>query len=256
MTQTLKLLTNLIFFLPFFAAAQSNFQPAFIVDAKGDTIKGKIDYTEWESSPKTILFQPDGSQAKRLRPADIKFLSANVGHLALFESYAGPISTDYTDADRIGVGRDTSYRTDTVFLRVLQDGKRLKLFSYTDGIKTRYFIAESFSSQPIELVYRVYWNSEEASNGNRTSYETAYKGQLYDQAVKAGVMTPALKRRIQSAAYQADDLMKITGIINGINAADVSRNNAAKAKPARTLLVIIAALVLTILLISEFSSQH
>ena len=61
----------LVFFaLPLYTVAQSNFQPGLIVNSKGDTIHGAIDFREWENSPKTILFKPDGAaEPQKLKAA-------------------------------------------------------------------------------------------------------------------------------------------------------------------------------------------
>jgi len=250
-------LLSLLFLLPFSAFAQSNFQPGLIVNPKGDTIHGMIDFRDWENSPKTILFRSDAAASpEKLNAGQVKFFSVSVGHLEAFEGYTGPITTDNTDINHLSIGRDSSFKIDTIFLRVLQDGKRLNLFEYTDAQKTRFFIAENFSDQPVELTYRIYWNSEDANGRDRTSYETAFKGQLYDEAVKAGVMTPSLKNYISKAEYRVDDVVHIASIINGISASDVSKNNGSKPNPLRTAIIIIGAIGVAIWVIHDFATAH
>ncbi len=248
---------SLLFLLPFCAVAQSNFQPGLIVNPKGDTIRGSIDFRDWENSPRNILFKSDGAAApEKLNGDQAKFFSVSVGHLEAFEGYVGPISTDNVNIDHLSIGRDSSFKIDTVFLRVLQDGKRLKLFSYTDAQKTRFFIAESFSDRPVELTYRIFWNNEEANGRDRTSYETAFKGQLYDEAVKAGVMSPSLKTYISKAEYRVDDIVHIASIINGISADDIAKNNGSKPNPLRTAIIIIGAIGVAIWVIHDFATAH
>jgi len=244
--------------VPCYTMAQSNFQPGLIVNSKGDTIRGTIDFRDWENSPKTILFKADGAAApQKLSAGQVNFFSVAVGHLEAFVSYVGPITTDNTDIGRLSIGKDSSTRIDTIFLRVLQDGKRLKLLTYTDALKTRFFIAESFSDRPAELTYRIYWNSQEANGTDRTSYETAFKGQLYDEAVKAGVMTASLKTDISKSQYRADDLVHIASIINGISSSDVSKNNGSKPNPLRTAIIIVGAIGVAIWVIHDFATaQH
>jgi len=240
-------------FLPLFSAAQTNFQPGVIVNLKGDTVRGTIDFRDWENSPNSITFKSDGAAApQKFNGGQIKYFSVAVGHLEAFEGYVGPISTDNTDINRLSIGKDSSTRTDTIFLRVLQDGKKLKLLTYTDAQKTRFFIAENFEDKPAELTYRIYWNSQEANGTDRTSYETAFKGQLYDEAVKAGVMTPALKTYISKAEYRADDIVHITSIINEISASDLSKNNGSKPNPLRTAIIIAGSVGVAIWVILDF----
>lgn len=250
-----KSIAFFLFLSPLLSFAQTYFQPGILVTAQGDTLRGQIEYREWESSPKKIVFQADGSSAPKTYTAgEIRFFSVNVGHLAAFESYAGPISTNNIDVNKIANGRDTSFRMDTVFLRIVQDGKHLKLFSYTDVMKTRFFIAENFSDKPVELIYRVYWNSQETSADQRTTFETAFKGQLYDEAVKASVITPALKQKIKDAEYDENDILKITSIINNLNPADVNKNNVAKPGKLRTTLVIVGIAGILVWLIHDFAT--
>jgi len=37
--------------------AQSNYKPGYVVDLRNDTLKGFIDYKEWENNPKTFTFK-------------------------------------------------------------------------------------------------------------------------------------------------------------------------------------------------------
>ena len=242
-----------LFLVPFCAMSQSNFQPGLIVNLKGDTVRGTIDFRDWENSPKSILFKADGAaEAQKFNAGHITFFSVNVGHLEAFESYVGQISTDNTDINRLSIGKDSSTRIDTIFLRVLQDGKRLKLLTYTDAQKTRFFIAENFSDRPVELTYRIYWNSQEANGTDRTTYETAFKGQLYDEAMKASVMTPSLKTYISKAEYRVEDIVHITSIINGISSSDLSKNNQSKPNPLRTAIIIIGSVGVALWVVLDF----
>ena len=134
----------------------------------------------------------------------------------------------------------------------MQDGKKLKLFTYTDAQKTRFFIAENFSDRPIELTYRIYWNSQEANGIDRTTYETAFKRQLYDEAVKAGVMTPPLKTYLSRAEYRVDDIVHITSIINGMSSSDISKNNGSKPNPLRTAIIIAGSVGVALWVVLDF----
>jgi hypothetical protein len=232
--------------LPFCGLAQSNYQPGLIVNLKGDTIRGMIDYIEWEYSPKSILFKSDSlASPQKFTVNQVKFFNVSVGHLAAFQRYVGPITTDKIDADHIQNGRDSSFKIDTVFLRLLQDGPRLKLFSYTDNLKTRFFIAGNFFEQPVELTYRMYWNTIDATD-DRTTYETAFKGQLYDIGVKDQVMSPSLKAIISKSAYTEPDILKITSAINGISESDLAKNNPTKRGKTHTLLLVLGLILLVV----------
>ena len=51
--------------------AQNNYQPGFVVENNGDTVKGSIDYKRWDRSPTKITFK-SVTQSKVYAPLDIK----------------------------------------------------------------------------------------------------------------------------------------------------------------------------------------
>ena len=86
-----KLLLTL-FLLPLLSSAQNNYQPGFIVNSKGDTLHGFINYTEWGNNPQKISFKPEPSGCPlKFTVNDIKYFSVFVGRLAEYEKYEGPI---------------------------------------------------------------------------------------------------------------------------------------------------------------------
>ncbi len=146
--------TKLLFFallLPLTSNAQSNYKPGYAVTLKGDTLRGYIDNKDWDINPASINFKTSSTDnhTQKFTVSSISFFT--VENMS-FEKYAGPVSTDITDINRIANGRDTSYRIDTVFLRILQKGKNVALYSYSDDIKTRFYIGEKPDYAPVELV--------------------------------------------------------------------------------------------------------
>jgi hypothetical protein len=246
-----------LFLFPLFTLAQSNYKPGFIINSKGDTLHGFINYTEWENNPKSISFkhEPTGTPLK-FTVNDLKYFSVSVGHLAEYQRYTGPITTNDIEINHLPEGRDTSFVVDTVFLKVLQKGDKLLLFSYTDHFKICYFISENPSDQPKELIYRIYYKNIEGNDQNRTAYESSYKGQLYDAAAKAGVKSAALKNDIQKADYKESDLLSIAAKINGVSETDFAKTNASKPKTLKILIVIAAVTILAIFVIHDFVTVH
>jgi hypothetical protein len=256
----MRLLLNLllVFLLfPVFASAQANFQPSVVVNLKGDTIHGFIDYSEWENSPRSISFKttPGGATVK-LTTDSIAFFSAAVGHLASFVAYSGPVSTDVTDIQHVAIGRDTSYKLVKVFLRVEQEGKNMILLSLTDVQKTRFFIARNFSDKPVELVYKVYYRDIDENGYDRTQYDYTFKSQLYQLAEHAGLMNTGLKKQIKIAEYKEPDLLHITSLINGVSETDQTRNNPRKTKGIFKAVAIAALAAVIIWVIHDFGAHH
>jgi hypothetical protein len=179
-----------------------------------------------------------------------------VGYLAEYERYEGPISTDYTELEHLHNGRDTSFRLDTVFLKVLQKGKNLVIFSYTDNLKVRYFAVDNAGGQPKELIYRVYYKSSEENTTNGQAYENTYKSQLYDAATKAGVLTENLKNYIEKAEYQENDILAIASKINGVSATDPTKNNLSRPNPINKTIAILGIIAILAATIIGFASIH
>src|ERR1700750_2801584 len=125
-----------VILLPSLSLAQSNYKPGYIVTLKGDTLRGFIDYREWDKNPDAISFKSalTDSKPRQFTPDQARFIKIN-GQEA-YQHYAGPISMDITDKDHMGYQRDTSSRVASVFFRVLQKGKNLSLYSYTDNLKS------------------------------------------------------------------------------------------------------------------------
>src|ERR1700733_3263657 len=109
MTQFYKLLF-LLFLLPLFTLAQSNYKPGYVVTLKGDTLRGFIDYKGWDSNPTAISFKKaiSDNKPKVLTISNIGFF--NIEGVAAYQKYTCPISMDATNTAHLGTFRDTSYR--------------------------------------------------------------------------------------------------------------------------------------------------
>lgn len=216
--------------LPALSYAQSNYKPGYVVNLKGDTLKGFINYREWNSNPETIDFKTAANDrdSKKITSADISYF--NVTGLEAYVRYSGPISMDATDRDHISTFRDTSFREATVFFKVLQKGNNLALYSYGDNLKQRFYIGEAPDYMPKELVYRLYYNySGNNTNSQKgvTVNESTYMKQLFALANKYQVLNDGMQWDIEHAGYNADDMLKIVRQINHISKADYKKAKAA-----------------------------
>jgi hypothetical protein len=51
---------------------QNNFQKGYVVTVAGDTLRGNVDYLNWEKNPKKITFQDwDSSRQTEFSPTDL-----------------------------------------------------------------------------------------------------------------------------------------------------------------------------------------
>lgn len=225
--------------LPALSYAQSNYKPGYIVNLKGDTLKGFIDYREWHSNPTSINFKTtiDDAKPHQYTPAEVAFFAIN--KFETYVRYTGPVSMDAIDVGHMAYSRDTSMSIVTAFFKVLQKGKNLALYSYTDGLKSRFYIAEAPDYTIKELEYRLYYNySGNDVNGQKgvTVNENTYMKQLFALANKYGVEDNNLQWDIEHAGYNKDDLLKIVRKINHISKEEYEKENAVKG-PAFNLFV-------------------
>ena len=209
-----------LFLLPFTSIAQSNYKPGYVVTLKGDTLHGFIDFREWDSNPSSINFKTaaDDRKPTKLTTDEISFF--NINNADSYLRYAGKISMDRTDANHISSGRDIRYKTAVVFLKVLQKGERVTLFSYSDDLKTRFYVAEHSEQLPAELVYREYYTTDVSYNSgdrSRSVSENTYMNQLFALAQKYNMLTNSLQWDIEHLSYSEPNLLKIVSQINGIS---------------------------------------
>jgi hypothetical protein len=200
------------FFIPFILSAQKNFQPGYLVNLKGDTSLGFIDYKEWDNSPTRILFKLPGANVdtKEYTVSDISFFK--ITDKEAYRRSVVKISLHPAKVNDLQ-GRDTSWKIDTVFLKVIQAGKLVSLFSYTDKIKERFYILEEEQHQPTELIIMEY--IKEGSMSLVT--ENLYKGQLQALMFNKNLTTDKLSQRIEEAVYDERDLKEIILLMNRTN---------------------------------------
>jgi len=205
-----------ILLLPVLAAAQSNYKAGYVITVKGDTIKGFINYKGWDLNPRVIKFKKTLKEdAIKFSVSDISYFS--VGKVARYQRYIGLISMDNVSEDHMIEFRDTSYKADTVFLEILQKGKNIALYSFSDAIKSRFFVGENPDYAPVELVYRLYYDLDHAdfeTEKGRTVNENTYMKQLFAFAVKYNADSPALMRELNYYGYKDYYLVQVVKMIN------------------------------------------
>jgi len=198
----------LVLCLPVAAFAQSNYKPGYVVSLNGDTIKGAVDYKEWEKNPKQIMLK---SNAGTMQYTAQNAKAFAVTGLEYYETHTVSVSTDVVDINRFAARSDSDFVKDTVFLKVLATGKHLKLYSYTDALKPRYYLAETGTgAPPEELAYHLSFRSDNTSD---ILFVRRYRTQLQFEAEKFQVAN--LDNLIGRAAYGPDDLITLVSKING-----------------------------------------
>jgi len=220
----------IILLSPWFASAQSNYKPGYAITLKGDTLKGFINYKEWDENPSSIDFKSNLSDktSQKLTTDDVKIFS--ISGYESYQKYTGLIGTDYVDPNHINYGKDTSFRTATVFLKKLAEGKNVVVLSYSDGIRSHYYIEEAPAFIPKELIYHIYKENDAQTGAIKTKVDNEYVTQLYFLAQKYNVLTSDLQLDMEHMGYYADDFARIANKINGLTQVNNTKNEGRHSK--------------------------
>lgn len=199
---------------PLFLSAQSNYKPGYVVNIKGDTLKGFVDYREWARNPKEITFK------QALNAAGEKFSALTANAFAVtgadyYDRFVVDISTSTVELPELSHKLDTAFITDTVFLKNLVNGKSISLYVYTNSVKSNYYIFDKRLHKIIGLKQYLYYDEEKLS----VSGINGYIGQLLRLAAIYQPGNKGLQTRIQKASYIESDLTDIAIKINGGTAA-------------------------------------
>jgi hypothetical protein len=217
MQRIFKIILFSVLLFPLASSAQGNFKEGYIINLKGDTIKGFVEQHAWDENPKTVTFKTDLEKPEnsKLSIADIKQFGID-GSVTFIKSVCR-ISLA-TVAENHLFPKDTVTRIDTVFLELLQKGKNISLYQYTDDYKTRYYYAEN-NGTPQELIYRVYLNATYPSiNSPRTITEKIFIQQFSTLALKYNVFDDKLQKILGNVEYKESDILKLSSITNNVSA--------------------------------------
>ncbi|WP_295770044.1 hypothetical protein [uncultured Mucilaginibacter sp.] len=193
---------------PLSLLAQSNFKPAYIVKLNGDTLKGYINYREWELLPEVIEFKNNVAekQATKYEPAQIS--SFGITNMDKYVSYTGNISADDNVFPNLPSQLDTTTVRDTIFLQLLYQGSPLSLYSHRDSKKIRYFVQEN-AQQPAELKYHQYY-----AQTQQISTFAPYGQQLFNLAGKYNPEFKNAQIQIERSKFNESDILRIVKSIN------------------------------------------
>lgn len=145
--------------------AQKNYQPGYIISLKGDTIKGQVDFRDWEYNPNRIRFMSNSVDVKEYSAKEIRAFGI---HNESYES--APIIKE------VGIDEQTEFQKDTTFLQVLIGGKKSLYYHKDRGPERERFYIKQNGGYEL-LLYKTFIKEE--SNGFRSKYENKkYQGQL------------------------------------------------------------------------------
>jgi hypothetical protein len=204
-----RILFFLTLFMPFFGFAQSNFKAGYVITNAGDSVPGFVNYKEREQNASTFIFKSaENGPTRTYGIGDC--LAYGMNDIVSYQRFAVAVSLSPESINRLSIGRDSSSRRDTVFLKVIQAGKIVTLYSYSDPIKTRFYIKERDSSEPVELIYANYLISE---NGKTETYNK-YIRQLNALLVKNNILTQSSQGKLGALSYTQGSILAVVSVIN------------------------------------------
>ncbi|MBS1524590.1 MAG: hypothetical protein JST19_03010 [Bacteroidetes bacterium] len=178
-----------------------------------------MDYREWNMNPNTITFKKSLSDAEGIAYGVNDISGFGINRLEKFVLYNGPITMDSTDPDKVAnMGeddRDTSSRMAAVFLKEIEKGTNIALYSYRDELKIRYFLADAPLYRPKELIYRL----------TKRGPENTFRKQLSAELVRNGKLNDDMIIYISKTEYNADNLLYIINRINHISKATYNKSH-------------------------------
>ncbi|QNN43149.1 outer membrane beta-barrel protein [Pedobacter roseus] len=194
--------------LPIISLAQSNFKKGFIINNNKDTISGFIDYREQINNPVSINFKRTvNGEADVFGLKDL--LGFEVEGMVNFKKYVVTISLSKTNREDLSVGIDTSNKIDAVFLKVLQSGENITLFSYQDNIKLRYYVLEKGNLTPVELIRNIYYDPQ---NNSVTLVQNKYISQIQELLRRFNLTRS--ESELKGFKFYNNDLIKMATFIN------------------------------------------
>jgi hypothetical protein len=174
----MKKLTLLFIFTSFVVTAQKNYQKGYLINTRKDTIKGLIDYQQWQKSPLSINFKEINLPAeKTIVPQDI--ISFTIEGIETYVSKTFEYEKLPRNFNKSSFGTLTDYakrmkvmKSQSAFLRLLSDGK-IKLMTFIDSDDEEHFLIEK-DNELTTLVFHV------VGIGNNPTDLDQYRNQLQD----------------------------------------------------------------------------
>lgn len=194
---TLTLLFSFLFLQQTYC--QTNYQPGSVITKSGDTLKGLIDYRNWENNPNEISFRLSATSQPIKYSPDI--ISGFVVNNEEYISATVKAEISPTQIDQLDYRPAIITRTDTTFLQVMFRGSK-NLFFYSDRIGKQHFYIGQYPDFEL-LIYKKYL--KEGSRENVVAENKTFLGQLnlYLQDC------PEIKSNINNTAYNKKSLEKL-----------------------------------------------
>lgn len=205
----LRFLALALVLLPFLSFSQNDFRKGYVVTLKGDTLKGYVGGKEYGITLKEVRFKTDSSAAAVQKFSVEDCTAFGLYGRDAYERYTVKISLGKLNVDGLSSRIDTTTKREAVFLQLMQKGKNVSLYNYTDEIKTRFYIKDKTDAQPAELMYYRYYAPGSAT---QMVERTDYQQQLLLLLRKYNVAIDDF--RLERSNYDDNDMLRLVSLIN------------------------------------------
>lgn len=194
---------------PLIGFAQKNLIDAALIDKKGQQKQIKIEALNWSINPKTFTYYHTDNTSKELATT-FNTAKLSIGNQRTFESAIISKSMNKVKYPNLPKYLDSTSIEDTVFLDVIVEGKKLNLYSYTDTLKTRFYIKQQGGKYE-ELIYRNFYS---AAIDFKVETQNIFRDQLKRVLNVAKSNDLNLISKIDNVKYTVKDLEEIVTLIN------------------------------------------
>lgn len=205
-----RFLIGLLWVIPVLSFAQTNFRKGYVITNSKDTLKGYIDYKERSKSPVNVDFRTSLNSSTQTYNLE-NCAGYGIDDTEHQRRFTVNISMSKVDVANLSYGPDSSFKRKTVFLKVLQDGKNLALFSYEDDVKERYYMMSRDHQEPVELIRNTYLSTVKT---NAIVNDNKYVRQLLAQMMESNPGRPVSEKSISNLDYTERTLLKFVSVIN------------------------------------------
>jgi len=186
-------------FITFYCQAQENYLPGSIVTLAGDTVKGMLDYRNWNANPEKISFRPNSESTTRQYTQNdiLAFLVAN----DIYRSVTVEVEMSPHKTKDLQYGSQFQLQTKRLFLRALFDhAKGLYIYHAPDD-KELFFLKQD--STFTLLLHKKYL--KELSGSNVAAQNNKYLGQLASYLQDC----PSIQSKLKTTKYTKISLEKL-----------------------------------------------
>ena len=183
-------------FTAIYTQAQITYQQGYIVNNQGKKTECLIKNVAWKNNPTRFDYKiSESSEAITANLQDV--VEFSVADAYKFRRFTLDIDRASEDVNHMSDFREPDWKKETLFLRVLVEGK-LNLYQYEDDKIVKYFYSEG-SNNAVQLLYKQY----KVNGGIKEN--AAFRQQLYNLMKDSGKEARAYER----LRYRRDDLLPL-----------------------------------------------